>query len=53
MREGRMKGSPWTRLLCAPSLRDQGVENNPINKVENRNSLRRRKNKGMGSMKCK
>lgn len=46
-----MKGSPWTRLLCAPSVRDPGVEKNPINKVEKRNSLRRRINKGMAGMK--
>ena len=53
MREGRMKGSPWTRMLCAPSLRDQGVENNSINEVEKRNSLRSGKNKGTRGMKCK
>ena len=42
-----MKGSPWTRLLCAPSVRDQGIEKNPITKFKKKNSLRRRINKGM------
>lgn len=42
-----MKGSSWTRLLCAPNVRDQGIEKNPITKFEKKNSLRRRINKGM------
>ena len=41
-----MKGSSWTRLLCAPNVRDQGIEKNPITKFEKKKFIKKKDKQG-------